>query len=164
MNTSKDFQENKFDEDKLISKESYKESDSVNEKANLIFAVDKRLQWIYEHNDDFTSLHNEDPENNISTNTYNENQLIRRTFSYSFDETDEEEFAVYSLFYDAKGSLIYADIAHYRSWLYNMYFYNDKLLHVDMEMGPLSVEDFSEYIDLAQAESIVFENLDMGLY
>lgn len=49
---------------------------------------------------------------------------------------ESESYTGYDLYYDEKGKLIYADIAHYRDALYSIYFYNDELLHV--KMGPSS--------------------------
>ena len=55
--------------------------------------------------------------------------LIFRNFHC---DVDTESFAVYYLYYNEQGKLIYADIAHYRDALYSIYFHNDELLHVEV--------------------------------
>lgn len=129
------------------------EHDLTNEEiTNIIHIINARNAWIGENSD--IIIPNRSIEN--IDDFYINNTLAYRNFYYAGE--NEEDGAVYSLVYDENNKLIMAEIAHYRSWLYNMYFYNDKLLHVNMEMGPLSIEEPTEYIDFQHAEAIIFEN------
>lgn len=49
-------------------------------------------------------------------------------------DDEHENYAVYYLYYDKQGKLIYVEITHYRAAAYSIYFHNDELLH--MESGP----------------------------
>ena len=62
---------------------------------------------------------------------FDENDVIYRCFEQG---VEGESYTTYFLYYDEHGNLIYAEIVHYRSANYSIYFHNDKLLHV--EVGP----------------------------
>lgn len=55
-------------------------------------------------------------------------------FRYFNNDMEQESLTEYWLYYDERGKLVYADIAHYRDAAYSIYYHNDKLLHV--EVGP----------------------------
>ena len=81
---------------------------------------------------------------------YDKDILVYRYFKHVFGK---ESLAGYDLYYDEQGKLIYAEIAHYRDALYNIYFHNDELLHV--EVGPFG--DGDPYIngDMANVKSVI---------
>ena len=64
---------------------------------------------------------------------YDDDTVIYRSLEQG---AEDDSLTSYYLYYDERGKLIYAEIAHYRSALYSIYFHDDQLLHV--EVGPFS--------------------------
>ena len=88
----------------------------------LIQGIDSRVSWIKERiNYRGHRAH------------YDGDVMIYRGF---YEGVDEDSFVTYAFYYDENGSLIYVEISHYRSALYDIYFHNDTLLYVTV--GPFS--------------------------
>lgn len=112
--------------------------------GSIIHNIDDRVSWIKECSKSFICKEGEG-----CWDCYDGNSLVHRSFFYNFDH---ESFVVYNLYYDEFGNLIYADIAHYRSTLYSIYFHNDGLLYAYVDKG--------SYIngDLAHVEAVIKED------
>jgi len=96
-------------------------SSAVDEEMQII---DNRLLWLHENSANFTSR-----EEGMYTDTYDGNALVCRYFSLESNDSHPDVAGAYSLYYDENGKVIYAEIAHYRSLMYNLYFTADTLLH-----------------------------------
>ena len=81
---------------------------------------------------------------------YDRDNLMFRHFDRG---VEGESLAVYDLYYDEKGKLIYADITHYRGALYSIYFHNNELLHV--EVGPFSEGGLSINGGMEKVEAVI---------
>jgi hypothetical protein len=81
--------------------------------------IDNRVMWI-----------NELIDQKWYEDHYDGDTVIYRYFDKGVDE--DESLTLYDLYYDERGKLIYADIAHYRDVHYSIYFHDNLLLHVEL--------------------------------
>lgn len=96
-------------------------ADKSNE-SNKVEEIDEEISRIIESNKDFVCVEYENFEE-----YYLNGELIRRSF---LSEFENESYAIYNLYYDSNGSLMLAEVAHYRSFLYSIYFNEDTPIYV----------------------------------
>ena len=87
---------------------------------NTMQDIDNRVSWIKERID-----------NKWYEDHYEDDTVI---FRYFYQGVEGASLTTYYLYYDERGKLIYAEMAHYRGALYSIFFHNDKLFHV--QVGP----------------------------
>ncbi len=115
------------------------DKESANDVKNIMGKIDARVKEVKDRlNGEFYRDH------------YDRDNLMFRYFDRGLEG---ESLAVYDLYYDEQGKLIYADIAHYRGALYSIYFHNNELLHV--EVGPSLEGGLSINGGMEEVEAVV---------
>ena len=115
------------------------DKESANDVKNIMGKIDARVKEVKDRlNGEFYRDH------------YDRDNLMFRYFDRG---VEGESLAVYDLYYDEQGKLIYADIAHYRGALYSIYFHNNELLHV--EVGPSLEGGLSINGGMEEVEAVV---------
>lgn len=110
----------------------------------VIVQLDERVSWIMKKEESQSATKHESFED-----FHIQSELVRRYFVLEYVQSEP---TTYYLYYDNCGALIYAEIAHYRSYLYSIYFDKDEVLYVYWE------ENLNLNGDLAYVESHIEEN------
>lgn len=119
------------------------DTDTV-ETTEIIRKIDERVSWIIKNEESQIATEYESFEDFRI-----QSELVRRYFVLEYVQ---DEPTIYYLYYDNCGSLIFAEIAHYRSYLYSIYFDKDELLYVYWD------ENSNLNGDLANVESLIEED------
>ncbi len=108
----------------FMSREVNEGDQAISNQEDKYQNIDSRVLWIKQNLEEQAS--------NISETFEDyriEGTLVKRYF-YIEIENEYDAADIYELYYDDDGSLIYAEIAHYRSFLYSAYFDKDELVYV----------------------------------
>lgn len=107
-----------------MSREVNEDEQATSNQDDKYQNIDSRVLWINQNLEEHASKISEAFEDYHIDGT-----LVKRCF-YIEIENERDAADVYELYYDDDGSLIYAEITHYRSLLYTAYFHKDKLIYV----------------------------------
>lgn len=137
------------------------EPTQISPTLDAIQKIDERKLWIRENRDKFSN-----EEGELYRDYRDENNLVCRNFYLNADkEPQDGTFTGFYLYYDEEGKIIYGEVGHYRSTVFNVYFQNDEILHIDFEpiKGELAyilatIEESKEYSFILDDISICLEN------